>query len=61
MRSTLAVLPLVACVFVHQALQSWEYSVEGGWNVRKVALLMMIQVVFCMGMLANLVQERKRS
>ena len=52
-------LVVVACVFVHQAVQSWEASTEGGSKGRMVAALMAVLVVFCVGMLANLVREAK--
>ena len=51
----------VACVFVIQAVQSWAAPVDNGSPGRKVALLMTLQVVFCVGMLVNLAQERKGS
>jgi hypothetical protein len=50
----------VGCVFLIQAVQSWTASIDDGSNCRKVALLMMLHVVFCAGMLANLARERKR-
>jgi len=56
--SMVTLVPM-ACVFVIQAVQSWAASIDDGSNSRKVALLMTVQVVFCVGMLANLVQERK--
>jgi len=49
----------VGCVFLIQAVQSWTASIDDGSNSRKVALLMTLQVVFCVGMLANLARERK--
>lgn len=56
--SLLTLLP-VACVFLIQAVQSWAAAADDGSNGRKVALLMTVQVVFCVGMLANLAPERK--
>ena len=55
--SSMVTLTAMACVFVRQAVQSWGTSAEGGWNGRQVASLMMVQVVFCVGMLANLVRK----
>jgi FtsH-binding integral membrane protein len=52
-------LAAVGCVLARQAVQSWEASVEGGSKGRMVTALMTVLVVFCTGMLANLVQERK--
>jgi peptidoglycan/LPS O-acetylase OafA/YrhL len=56
--SMVTLVPM-ACVFVIQAVQSWAASMDDGSNGRKVALLMTVQVVFCVGMLANLAPERK--
>jgi peptidoglycan/LPS O-acetylase OafA/YrhL len=56
---SMATLVPMSCVFITQAVQSWVAAADGGPNGRKVALLMTVQVVFCVGMLANLARERK--
>ncbi len=48
-----------AGVFLMQAVQSWRAIIEGGSSSRKVALLMTVQTLFCVGVLANLVLEKK--
>jgi 4-hydroxybenzoate polyprenyltransferase len=53
-------LAAVACVFVRQAVLSWRSSAEGGSKSRMVMALMAVLVVFCAGMLANLIRERKK-
>jgi len=53
-------LVTVACVLVCQAVQSWEASGEGGSKGRMVTALMAVLVVFCVGMLVNLVREGKK-
>lgn len=52
-------LAAVACVLACQAVQSWEASAEGESKGRIVTALMTVLVVFCVGMLANLVREGK--
>jgi peptidoglycan/LPS O-acetylase OafA/YrhL len=52
-------LATVACVFVRQAVQSWETSAGGEAKGRPVAVLVTLLVVFCIGVLANLTQEGK--
>jgi peptidoglycan/LPS O-acetylase OafA/YrhL len=52
-------LAAIACMFVRQAVHSWEASAEGESKGRMVAALMTMLVVFCVGMLANLVREGK--
>ncbi len=54
-------LVVLACVFGHQAVLSWRSSAEGGSKSRMVMVLMAVLVVFCAGMLANLVRERKQN
>lgn len=55
----LVTLAAVACVFVRQAVHSWTASAAVGSKGRMVAAMMMLLAVFCVGMLANLVQEEK--
>ena len=57
--AAMVTLAAVACVFVRQAVQSWEASAAVESKGRMVAALMMLLVVFCVGMLANLAQEGK--
>jgi peptidoglycan/LPS O-acetylase OafA/YrhL len=52
-------LAAAACVCVRQAVQSWNASPAIESKGRIVAALMMVLVVFCVGMLANLAQEGK--
>jgi peptidoglycan/LPS O-acetylase OafA/YrhL len=53
-------LVAMACLFVRQALLSWNSSVESRSESRMVMALMAMLVVFCAGMLANLVREGKQ-
>ena len=52
-------LAAVLCVFVRQAVQSWEASAAGESKARMVTALMTVLVVFCVGMVANLAREGK--
>lgn len=52
-------LAAVACVLARQAVQSWEASAEGESKGRMAAALMAVEVVFSVGMLANLIREGK--
>lgn len=53
-------LAAVACVLARQAVQFWVTSTEGGSEGRMVAAMMTVLAVLCLGVLANLVRERKR-
>jgi hypothetical protein len=54
-------LVAVACVFVWQAVESWEVSGEGESKDRMGAAVMLVSVVFCVGMLANLIRDGKKA
>lgn len=56
----MATLAAVACVLVRQAVHSWAAAAAGEPKGRLVAALMMVLVAFCVGMLANVAQERRR-
>lgn len=59
-RGAMVTLVAMACVFVRQAVLSWNGSTEGGSQNRKVMALMAVLLVFCAGMLANLIREGKK-
>jgi peptidoglycan/LPS O-acetylase OafA/YrhL len=56
-RSAIVTLAAVACVFVRQAVQSWDASATVGSKGPPVAMLMIVLAAFCVGTLASLVQE----
>jgi peptidoglycan/LPS O-acetylase OafA/YrhL len=53
-------LGLVACVFGVHVLLSAQAAMEGKAQERTFLLIMILLMVFCVGMLANLVREGKR-
>jgi hypothetical protein len=57
--AAMVTLVAVACVVGYQAVQSWQTLAEGESNKRMVAALMTVLVVFCAGMLVNLVKDGK--
>jgi hypothetical protein len=57
--TAMGTLVVVACVFVHQAVQSWEAAAAIGSKGRMVAALMVVLAGFCVGMLANLARDAK--
>jgi len=60
-RGGMLTLALGACVFVHQAAQSWAASAAGESKGRMVAALMTVLVLCCLGMVATLAQEGKKA
>jgi hypothetical protein len=57
--SAMVTLAAVACVGGYQAARSWGGSTGGESMGRLVVAVMTLWVVFCVGTLANLAQERK--
>ncbi len=55
---SIVILVAVAGVLLVQAVQSWQASIVGGSNDRRVPLLISVRVFFCVGMLANLAREK---
>ena len=54
-------LAAVACVFVRQGVASWGALDDGESKGRMVAVLVTVLVVFCVGMVANLVRDGKKA
>jgi hypothetical protein len=53
-------LAVVGCMFARQTVNSWAAAAADESEGRKVMALMAVVVAFCVGMLANLVRERKK-